>query len=64
MLLSVWVETDGRVGDVSVRQGSGSARLDRAALDAVRRRCFIPARRESVGQARRILVPIVFRRQD
>lgn len=64
VLLSVWVEADGRAGEVSVRQGSGSARLDRAALDAVRRWRFVPAKNGGVALASRIEVPIIFRLED
>ena len=64
VLLSVWVEADGRAGEVSVRQGSGSARLDRAALEAVRRWRFVPAKNGGVALASRIEVPIVFRLED
>ena len=64
VLLSVWGEADGRAGEVSVRQGSGSARLDRAALDAVRRWRFVPAKNGGVALASRIEVPIIFRLED
>lgn len=64
VLLSVWVEADGRAGEVSVRQGSGSARLDRAALEAVRRWRFVPAKNGGVALASRIEVPIIFRLED
>ena len=44
-LLSVFVDADGRVAQVVVRQSAGHPDLDRAAADAVRRWRFEPARR-------------------
>lgn len=44
--LLVLVGTDGRVSDISVAESSGSKRLDRAALTAVRRWRWTPAKRE------------------
>ena len=46
--------------DVEVRTSSGSERLDRAAIDAVRRWRFAPARRGVEAIAAYALVPIVF----
>lgn len=60
VLLRVFVEADGQPGQIETRSGSGSPRLDQAALDAVRRWKFVPARRgdETIGAW--VLVPIVF----
>ena len=44
-LLRVFVDGQGRVGDVVVKQSAGHPDLDRAAADAVRRWRFEPARR-------------------
>jgi protein TonB len=60
VLLRVRVTADGRAGDVDVATSSGSERLDRAALDAVRRWRFVPARRGDEAVAAQVLVPIVF----
>jgi len=45
VLLSVYILPDGSVGDIRVKQSSGFGRLDQAALDAVKRWRYIPARR-------------------
>lgn len=61
VLLRVLVTADGLAGQVEVRVGSGSERLDEAARDAVRRWRFIPARRGSDPVAAWVVVPIDFR---
>ena len=61
VLLSVAVCAEGRATELEVRTTSGSAHLDRAALDAVRRWRFVPARAGGQAVASRIVVPIVFR---
>lgn len=43
--LSVYILADGRVGDIRLRQSSGYPRLDQAAIEAVRRWRYVPARR-------------------
>jgi protein TonB len=45
VLLDVYILADGSVGELKLRQSSGFARLDEAALDAVRRWRYAPARR-------------------
>lgn len=60
VLLRVFVEADGRPRTVEVKSGSSSARLDEAAVDAVRRWRFIPARRGAEAVAGWVLVPIAF----
>lgn len=64
VVLRVKVGADGLPLDVAVDTGSGSARLDRAALDTVRRWKFVPARRGEEAVAATVLVPIVFSLKD
>lgn len=45
VVLRVLIDTNGRAVDVEVQRSSGSARLDQAALQAIREWRFIPARR-------------------
>lgn len=45
VLFDVYILADGRVGDIKLRRSSGHPRLDEAALDAVRRWRYVPARR-------------------
>lgn len=45
VLLDVYILPDGRVGEIKLRRSSGSGRLDEAALEAVRRWRYVPARR-------------------
>ncbi|HEX4334034.1 MAG TPA: energy transducer TonB [Usitatibacter sp.] len=60
VLLRVLVSTAGNAQDVELRTSSGSERLDRAAIEAVRRWRFSPARRGAETIAAWALVPIVF----
>ncbi|MEO8487061.1 MAG: TonB family protein [Betaproteobacteria bacterium] len=60
VLLRVRVAADGSAEQVDVAASSGSERLDRAALDAVRRWRFVPARRGAEAVAATVQVPIVF----
>lgn len=60
VLLRVRVGTDGRAESVEVATSSGHERLDRAALDAVRRWRFVPARRGDEAIAAFVNVPISF----
>lgn len=60
VLLRVLVSAAGAAEDVELRASSGSERLDRAAMDAVRRWRFAPARRGVDAVAAWALVPIVF----
>ncbi len=60
LLLRVWVGADGRAREVQVKEGSGFARLDQAARDAVGRWRFVPARRGSEAIEGWVLVPISF----
>jgi protein TonB len=60
-LLSVFVTADGRVGDVQVRQSAGHGDLDQAAVEAVRRWRFEPARRGTEAVAVWVTLPVEFR---
>jgi periplasmic protein TonB len=60
VLLRVLVEADGSAQTVEVKTGSGFRRLDEAAVGAVRRWKFIPARRSGDAVAAWVLVPITF----
>ena len=60
VLLRVKVSPDGLALDVSIAQGSGSARLDEAARDAVRQWRFVPARQGEQAVVASVNVPIVF----
>ena len=58
--------THGAEGDpksVQIRKSSGFDRLDEAALNAVRRWRFVPARRGNVAIAAQVIVPINFRQR-
>jgi len=59
-MLRVHVLIDGRVGDVIVQQSAGHPDLDQAAIDAVRRWRFDPARRGSEPVAMWVLLPVEF----
>jgi len=60
VLLRVVVKPDGTPDSVALRQSSGSTRLDEAALEAVRKWRFVPARQGSTPVTAAVLVPIVF----
>ena len=60
VLLRVYVNADGKAREVQVRTSSGSARLDRAAQDAVERWKFMPARQGEEPADAWVLVPISF----
>jgi periplasmic protein TonB len=59
-LLRVFVDAEGRVGDVVVKQSAGHPDLDRAAADAVRRWRFEPARRGAETVAMWVELPVEF----
>jgi periplasmic protein TonB len=44
VVLRVFITPDGRASDVTLVKSSGSARLDRSAIDAIREWRFVPAR--------------------
>ncbi len=64
VLLSVLVHADGAGSGVTLKQSSGHAMLDEAALDTVKRWRFLPARRGATPVESRVDVPIVFRLED
>lgn len=60
VVLLVQVSPQGTVERLEVRQSCGYARLDQAALDAVRRWRFVPARLGERAIAASVLVPLTF----
>jgi periplasmic protein TonB len=62
--LSVLILADGRVAEVSVLKSSGFPRLDAAALAAVRRWHYLPARRDGAAIAWRHVQPVAFSLND
>lgn len=60
VVLRVRVNADGVATDVQLHTGSGSERLDNAALTTVQRWKFVPARLGAEAVAASVLVPIVF----
>lgn len=64
VVLRVHVAANGLPLEVVLRTGSGSARLDQAALDTVWRWKFVPARLGGEAVAATVLVPIVFSLKD
>jgi protein TonB len=60
VMLLVLVGVDGKVEDIRVEKSSGYARLDRAALNAVRTWSFNPASHGGVAQRAWAKVPISF----
>ncbi len=60
VLLRVLVAPSGAAEAVELRTSSGSDRLDRAAVETVRRWRFVPARRGTEPVAAWVLVPIQF----
>jgi protein TonB len=61
VLLRVLVTQDGVPAQVSIERSSGFARLDRAAVEAVRTWRFAPARRGADAVEAWVLVPVVFK---
>ncbi|HTY17927.1 MAG TPA: energy transducer TonB [Myxococcota bacterium] len=64
VLLDVDVGADGRPAQVGVKQSSGFPSLDRAAVTAVHRWTFEPARTAGLPVASRVEIPIRFRLTD
>ena len=60
VLLRVYVEASGLPSKVEIRTSSGSERLDQAALEAVRRWKFVPARQGDQAVPAFVVVPISF----
>lgn len=61
VLLRVLVAKNGDAEAVEIESGSGSARLDEAAFEAVKKWRFIPATRNSQPISAYVIVPIQFR---
>ncbi len=61
VMLRAYVLPSGRPETVELKHSSGSNRLDEAALAAVRKWRFVPARRGSEAVAAWVLIPISFR---
>lgn len=64
VLCRLTIDADGRVVDVVVARSSGHARLDAAAVRAVRQWRFEPALRNGVAEATTATLPVVFRLRD
>jgi protein TonB len=62
--LKVLVTARGAPGKVEVETSSGSEALDRAAIDAVKRWQFVPARRGDAPVDAWVRVPVIFRLQS
>lgn len=60
VMLWVMVEADGTPSKVDIRKSSGFPRLDQAALEAVRKWKFVPARRGTEALAAAVFVPLSF----
>lgn len=60
-MLRVHILADGRIGDVRVEHSAGHPDLDQAAMEAVRRWRFEPARRGADAVAMWVLLPVEFR---
>ena len=60
VLLRVYVEPSGKPARVELKQSSGHARLDKTALNTVKRWRFIPARQGDAEVAAWVIVPISF----
>jgi protein TonB len=61
VLLRVHVTADGAAGDVRLHASSGSSRLDEAAIAAVRKWRFVPAREAGAAVAAWVQVPVSFK---
>ena len=60
VLLNVQVQADGTPAAISLNRSCGHPLLDRAALDAVRRWTFEPARAAGVPVASLVVIPVRF----
>lgn len=60
VLLRVQVTADGTADSVELQTGSGSSRLDQAALEAVKKWQFIPAKRGEQSVSASVVVPVRF----
>jgi len=60
VMLRVLVSIEGKAESVEIESGSGSARLDKAAVEAVEKWQFIPAKRDREPVSAYVIVPIRF----
>ena len=60
VMLMVFVELNGNPGQIDIQTSSRHVRLDQAAIEAVRRWRFVPAKQGDKAVAAWVLVPIVF----
>lgn len=60
VLLRVLVSVEGHAASVHLAKSCGSARLDKAAQEAVQQWRFVPAQQGSVKREAQVIVPIVF----
>jgi protein TonB len=60
VLMKVLVSAEGAVQDVQIEKSSGSDRLDNAAINAVKRWRFIPAKKNNQPLSAYVLVPMKF----
>lgn len=60
VVLRVLISPQGRVADVSIRRSSGHARLDEAAIDAMRHARFQPYTENGVAHAALADIPFDF----
>jgi len=60
VVLRVLVSPEGRAEQLEVRTSTGHPRLDQAALDAVRRWRFVPAKQGDHAVSAWVLVPLTF----
>lgn len=64
VLLEIYILADGSVGELRIKRSSGSSRLDNAAINAVRRWHYHPARRGNQPIAFWYLQPVDFVLED
>lgn len=60
VLLKVLVSEDGKAASVQVDRSSGHSKLDEAAVEAVKKWSFVPAKRSNKPMSAYVLVPINF----
>ncbi|OQW69466.1 MAG: hypothetical protein BVN34_03885 [Proteobacteria bacterium ST_bin12] len=60
VLMKVLVSADGAAEDVQIEKSSGSERLDDAAMKAVKRWRFIPAKKNNQALSAYVIVPVKF----
>ena len=63
VMLKVAVSENGLADAVEIKTSSGSVLLDNAAIDAVRRWRFIPAKQNNMPVVASVIVPVVFKIQ-